>query len=690
MEAYSEAFEKLNGVHSLSDVLQVCQYFATLSQYSRNQSAQSDARFEYRGKAVAERIWWEAERDTWLLLLRIHKIFALEEANSNQGPEPKVILEWLECTFDPREAASSIPISEHHRLKSNTVDRSIPDSEASAIRVSQTVYFFVRSGQHKNAIEFCKQQNEAWRGASLREALVTKERKQAKRHALWKESCFQLARHGSSNTYERALYATLCGDLEIALSVCFTWRDILWCFLKCKENSQSEELLQLRETRTKLMRMNIPAIVRETKERGGSLEIPIMQKFADLQMSLLLGQTHQIDIILQSMLEDARNTKSGDELSFDVLRFVTHFQAIIGRLAKDRKREGFDTLLTAYVDALRAKQMAILAPPYISQLDTPLQAEIFSRFLLGDAIDKSNELRPYNLTVVKDSSEFSKRSELIKAAERNHLDIGAILYKMLETILETHEVEPGSTTDVDQLPQRTEREDMLVNMFIWYANQGSHKDGLYWGTSIVRRFLAAGKPFPIVELVKEFSQKVISADMLKADQGRTGDDADNIVLYVREWKGYLKFYEAFSAYQTWLKEDKQPSDDTEEYTSAMKNATKQAESALQGTLSNSWLLDAYDADGVDLQDVQRTYELQTIREIWVPEMIVWLHRILYNTRTIMKENLDKSLSIAELAVSEKDGIYAEVQKAKKADVILDLLRLSFLAKLKVQDVDRLQ
>ena len=48
---------------------------------------------------------------------------------------------------------------------------------------------------------------------------------------LWKYCCWELSMQTSFSDYERALYASCCGNLLQMFKVCNTWQDYLWaCF----------------------------------------------------------------------------------------------------------------------------------------------------------------------------------------------------------------------------------------------------------------------------------------------------------------------------------------------------------------------------------------------------------------------------------------------------------------------------
>lgn len=51
-------------------------------------------------------------------------------------------------------------------------------------------------------------------------------------HNIWKATCYHLSEEDSLNLYERAIYASLCGNLRQLLPVCTSWEDNIWAYYK--------------------------------------------------------------------------------------------------------------------------------------------------------------------------------------------------------------------------------------------------------------------------------------------------------------------------------------------------------------------------------------------------------------------------------------------------------------------------
>lgn len=49
---------------------------------------------------------------------------------------------------------------------------------------------------------------------------------------IWKLACWQMSEEESYPIYERAIYASLSGNLDHVLPVCDSWSDALWAHIK--------------------------------------------------------------------------------------------------------------------------------------------------------------------------------------------------------------------------------------------------------------------------------------------------------------------------------------------------------------------------------------------------------------------------------------------------------------------------
>ena len=97
----------------------------------------------------------------------------------------------------------------------------------------------VRSGNMEKADRLCKDCKQYWRFGSITGGSYTCGNHDGTKDSwigdphrnLWKYCCWELSMQTSFSEYERALYASCCGNLLQMFKVCNNWQDYLWaCF----------------------------------------------------------------------------------------------------------------------------------------------------------------------------------------------------------------------------------------------------------------------------------------------------------------------------------------------------------------------------------------------------------------------------------------------------------------------------
>ncbi|KAM0253943.1 hypothetical protein ACHAQJ_007066 [Trichoderma viride] len=83
--------------------------------------------------------------------------------------------------------------------------------------------------------EWCQERTEMWRAVSMSAMLLSVDDQAApvddlkpESLALWRRTCFAVARHGGSDDYERAVYGLLSGDISSVEKIARRWDDFLF------------------------------------------------------------------------------------------------------------------------------------------------------------------------------------------------------------------------------------------------------------------------------------------------------------------------------------------------------------------------------------------------------------------------------------------------------------------------------
>ncbi|KAG7278581.1 hypothetical protein CRUP_013323, partial [Coryphaenoides rupestris] len=83
---------------------------------------------------------------------------------------------------------------------------------------------------------------------------------------LWKLCCWSLSEEEQLDRYERAIYATLSGNLKPLLSVCESWEDCVWAYFRVLVDS----LVEQEVTSSGLTNQEEEPLPREFTEAKGS------------------------------------------------------------------------------------------------------------------------------------------------------------------------------------------------------------------------------------------------------------------------------------------------------------------------------------------------------------------------------------------------------------------------------------
>merc|ERR1712232_1323011 len=98
------------------------------------------------------------------------------------------------------------------------------------------IWSCIRSGNIDTAKKFCFDCNHYWQFGSIFGGDITQYSNSNSNISwigdphrnLWKYACWKLSEQTSFSEYERAIYASRCGNLLQMFKVCNTWQDYLW------------------------------------------------------------------------------------------------------------------------------------------------------------------------------------------------------------------------------------------------------------------------------------------------------------------------------------------------------------------------------------------------------------------------------------------------------------------------------
>ncbi|KAJ1985737.1 Nucleoporin nup84 [Dimargaris cristalligena] len=100
-----------------------------------------------------------------------------------------------------------------------------------------------------------------------------------------------------------------------------------------------------------------------------------------------------------------------------------------------------------------------------------------------------------------------------------------------------------------------------------------------------------------------------------------------------------------------------------DWTSSFLQLTQQAEEALRRLLESDWLSTSVYSSGVAPDTELRNLQLADLRQRFIPEIVFRLHTVLFESRLVCPDNLNKSLTLSHLVADEQYQLYREFMKS---------------------------
>ncbi|KAF6723325.1 Nuclear pore complex protein Nup107 [Oryzias melastigma] len=358
-------------------------------------------------------------------------------------------------------------------------------------RLLKNLFCLIRAGMTDEAQRLCKRCGQAWRAATLEGwklyhdpnmtsgGLELQPVEGNPQRGIWKACCWRLAEEEQLNRYERAIYASLSGNLRPLLAVCESWEDSVWAYFRVMVDSLVEKDL----LSSGMAHQEVETLPREYLEANWTME----KVFEELQASeskRVLDETKEHYHVIQKfiilgdldgLLEEFSDWLTASKpLPFHLLRFMTHLVLFFRSLGLALKEEVCVDVLKAYVSLLVRDQHNDLVASYVGQLPAELATAQYADFL--ETVTQP-ELRPRCLQLAREAG----------------LDVSAITKLVVETVRERDETE--FTHHSQALETGTTKEDQKkIDVIDWLLFDPAHRaEALKQSNAIMRKFLALQK-----------------------------------------------------------------------------------------------------------------------------------------------------------------------------------------------------
>uniref|UniRef100_A0A669BCY7 Nuclear pore complex protein n=1 Tax=Oreochromis niloticus TaxID=8128 RepID=A0A669BCY7_ORENI len=358
-------------------------------------------------------------------------------------------------------------------------------------RLLKNLFTLIRAGMTEEAQRLCKRCGQAWRAATLEGWKLYHDPNMTSggielqpvegnpQRGIWKACCWRMAEEEQLNRYERAIYASLSGNLRPLLAVCESWEDCVWAYFRVMVDSLVEKDLMS----SGMAHHEVETLPREYLEANWTME-KVFEELQSSESKRVLEETREHYHVIQKfvilgdldgLLEEFSDWLTASKpLPSHLLRFMTHLVLFFRSLGLALKEEVCVDVVKTYVSLLIQDQQTDLVASYVGQLPADLATSQYAAFL--ETVTQP-ELRPRCLQLATEAG----------------LDVSAITKLVVETVRETDDTE--FTHHSQTLETGTTKEDQRkIDVIDWLLYDPAHRaEALKQSNAIMRKFLALQK-----------------------------------------------------------------------------------------------------------------------------------------------------------------------------------------------------
>ncbi|XP_046740821.1 nuclear pore complex protein Nup107 isoform X2 [Diprion similis] len=653
--------------------------------------------------------------------------------------EYQLIVDWLEKNAS--DQADSLPMMEHftdktvawentlHQLQNRntgitfkssrpivtSLDPDAPIREGKPlhdldkeddVRLEKRMYLEVRCGRLQKAQSLSVHCGQPWRAACLlgwtphHDPNYTNPINNTKlpiegnpNRSLWKLCAWELSQDNRVGEHYRAIYASLCGNLNQLLCVSKSWQDALWAHVKTLLDIKVEK-----EMRAEVLKSYTPM-----PEEYWKNEMTIEDVFDALQASKhssIRTQSHKPDHLIQKylildeipkLMEEIEAFVDSGTCTSQFLRFVAHLTLFLRQIGKTANERIEHRILTTYVHVLIEMGDPNLVAFYTATLPQVEQVTTYAKYL-------------------ESIHEYELRKQCLAAAELTNLHVEAITKMVVENIRQKNqEVSSsdlkGGVTEADQ-----EKIDAL-DWVVFYQSQ--REEALWQANALIRYFLSLEKidaarkalnkiPMDSIEVIMT---EYPSMEGTMANLTMSNNLPKKASVSIREYlcyKAYLDAQEGFTEWFTHFHHGKpspppdlpmyatftekvahdhkkaQYNSELERWKCTMQHHTKAVKQLLFNVLlfpDGGWLVDSNynNEELLSHEEELRENQMANLRKLCIPKIALLLHSVMSE----MGEHAD-CVQLADILASEQHKLYKVFPKERLRDVFQKICESSLV------------
>ncbi|CAD6225773.1 GSCOCG00005718001-RA-CDS [Cotesia congregata] len=501
--------------------------------------------------------------------------------------------------------------------------------------------------------------------------------------ALWKLNAWYMSQDTRLGAFNRAIYASLCGNITQLLAVSRSWEDALWSHVKVLMDIEVESELRGVVPKNYVAmpdeywksKLNLEEIFNDLH----SSKEAIIMKLSNtpdhmIQKYLILDQVPQLMEIIEDWIDS-------DQCRPQFLRFLAHlvlFLRQIGKIGNQSDKVG-DKVLLAYVKLLIEIGEPTLVAFYTATLQQEEQVTYYAQYL--ERI-RGTEMRKQCLT----------------AAEDANLNVEAVTKMVVENI------RGKNVEDVDKLDMLgskiTEFDLEKIDALEWmtfYPNQ--REEALWQANALIRYFLTCDKIDAARQAFDKIPADTIGLVMMDqpsmentfVDQTVTEDlNHHKSSASIREYLCFKAYLDAQEGFQEWFRHfhhgkpipleplpmyatftekvayDHKKAEyqaNLENWKATMQRHTKAVKQLLFNVLlfpDGGWLVDRISTMP---PDHLRKHQLLKLRSLCIPKITL----LLINVMSEMNEHAE-CIELADTLASERYQLYKVFPKERLREV----------------------
>ncbi|KAG2002400.1 nuclear pore complex protein [Coprinopsis cinerea AmutBmut pab1-1] len=586
--------------------------------------------------------------------------------------------------------------------------RSLAADDASYERsLLQALYCCVRAGRLDEAVDICRKAHQPWRAASIlgaqlfRWPAISLEPKEDdamvedeeevwsgnKRRKLWKDTCTHAALNTSLSDQERILYAALApspATATILKAACKTWEDHLWVqtSIICEEKA-SLELGRIggsfweSEDGVEAVERGVRDISRaELEKEQEDWEREVVESLETLkdvavvegpgaehayhfsQLHIILDRT---DALLNSFaggLAEEQFPKHTFEYA-QLCRFFAHFCLFLQLIDIPTPPLATQTILESYLQVLEEAGQRELIAMYAGALGDNA-VERYALFLVSLALTADIGERRLALTRARDHGLDMDRVAIV-TAERT-----------IERAFELLPEPRGKLPSIIALqPTATDPELFLLRSIEWTTfSDTTYPVALEQTNVILRYLLGMGRV--------QVAQSLL--DLLPAELADISEPEDRATEYLHYrqffviWESVGRVVECQSRDLPGMSKDAKGV-----WVNEYRNLIDTVYDQIVQLLTTEWLVVETEHYGAD----RRTRELIRIRQIYIPELIIRLHFLLFESRHYFPDNLKRALQLANIVADSRYKLHEDFvnEDGRRLGEYLGAVRRAFIGAL---------